>query len=49
MKIGFIGLGNMALAMIVGMLEKGIVQSKEIVGSAKHEATAQRARERFGI
>ena len=49
MKIGFIGLGNMALAMIVGMLEKGIVQSREIVGSAKHEATAQRARERFGI
>lgn len=49
MKIGFIGLGNMALAMIVGMLEKGIVQSREIVGSAKHETTVQRARERFGI
>lgn len=49
MKIGFIGLGNMALAMIVGMLEKGIVRSGEIVGSAEHETTAQRARERFGI
>ena len=49
MKIGFIGLGNMAMAMIVGMLEKGLVRPGEIVGSAKHEATAQRARERFGI
>ena len=49
MKIGFIGLGNMATAIIGGMLDKGIVQPGDIVGSEKLEAAAQRARERFGI
>ena len=49
MKIGFIGLGNMATAMIGGMLEKGLVQADEIVGSDKNTAVAKRAYERFGI
>ena len=49
MKIGFIGLGNMASAMIGGMLEKGLVQAADIVGSEKLEDTAKRAGERFGI
>lgn len=32
MKIGFIGLGNMATAMIGGMLQKGIAKPEDIIG-----------------
>lgn len=49
MKIGFIGLGNMAKAMIGGMLQKGIVKADEIVGSAKTEATMHAVSEKYGI
>ena len=35
MKIGFIGLGNMATAMIGGMLQKGIAKPEDIIGSSK--------------
>ena len=33
MKIGFIGCGNMASAMIGGILKKGIVKKEEIIVS----------------
>lgn len=49
MKIGFIGLGNMATAMISGMLEKGIVESENIIGSAKTSETREKIKERFNI
>lgn len=49
MKIGFIGLGNMASAMIGGMLDTGTCSPDEIIGSAKTQATADRAAQRFGI
>lgn len=49
MKIGFIGLGNMASAMIGGMLDTGTFSPDEIIGSAKTQATADRAGQRFGI
>lgn len=49
MKIGFIGLGNMASAMIGGMLEKGLVKACDVLGSSKTTATAQRVQERFCI
>ena len=49
MKIGFIGLGNMASAMIAGMLEKGIAKPEDITGSDKFEEARKRAGERFGI
>ena len=49
MKIGFIGLGNMACAMISGMLGQGIVSAEEICGSAKTQKTRDAVRERFGI
>lgn len=49
MKIGFIGLGNMASAMIGGMLDTGTFTPAQIIGSAKTQATADRAAERFGI
>lgn len=49
MKIGFIGLGNMATAMIGGLLEQGVFQKSEITGSAKHAATAEKMQAQFGI
>ena len=49
MKIGFIGLGNMAKAIIGGLVNKGIVKPEEIIGSAKTEATKQKVAKEFGI
>ncbi len=49
MELGFIGLGNMAAAMIGGMLEKGLVEPKEIIGSSKTVETARKIKEKFNI
>lgn len=49
MKIGFIGLGNMAKAMIGGMLGKGIARSEDISGYAKTEATRKAVKEQYNI
>lgn len=49
MKIGFIGLGNMAKAMIGGMLQKGIVAAQDIAGSAKTQSTLERMGDEFHI
>lgn len=49
MKIGFIGLGNMATAMIGGILREKKVEACDIIGSAKTEATMQTVKTRFNI
>lgn len=49
MMIGFIGLGNMATAMIGGMIGTGEFQAKDIIGSAKTQATANKVSEKYGI
>ena len=49
MKLGFIGLGNMASAMIGGMLKKGLVSSQDIIGSDVSQAGRAKAAEQFGI
>lgn len=49
MKIGFIGLGNMATAMIGGIVRKGIVKPEEILGSSKTKESVQKAADAFGI
>lgn len=49
MKIGFIGLGNMATAIIGGILGKGIVVPADIVGSDKMAAARTNATSKFGI
>lgn len=49
MKIGFIGLGNMARAMISGMLEKQVAQPQEIMGFARTEETRRKAEASLGI
>ena len=47
--IGFIGLGNMASAMIGGMLQKDMVTPGEIIGSCRTQETARKTADRFGI
>ena len=49
MKIGFIGLGNMATAMIGGILQKGMAQPQDIIGSAKTESTKEKVKTQFHI
>ena len=49
MNIGFIGLGNMAKAMIGGMLQKGLVGPNEIIGAANTEATCLKVANQYGI
>lgn len=49
MKLGFIGLGNMASAIIGGILKEGIAASQDIIGSAKTEKTAEAKAAEFGI
>lgn len=49
MKIGFIGLGNMATAMIGGIIGKGLYQRADIIGSAKTQQTAEKIAQKYGI
>ena len=49
MNIGFIGAGNMACAIIGGILEKNVVSAAEVHASAPSESTRVRVAERFGI
>lgn len=48
-KIGFIGLGNMAKAMIGGMLQKGVAAPENLIGSARTAATCRQVAEQYGI
>lgn len=47
--IGFIGLGNMATAMISGMLKKQVAAADKIIGKARTAATEEKVKERFHI
>ena len=49
MKTGFIGLGNMAKAMIGGMLENQIIAPADIIGNAKSRETKEAVRSAYGI
>lgn len=49
MKIGFIGCGNMASAMIGGILGKQLVAPEEIMASAKSEKTRAKIQNELGI
>lgn len=49
MKVGFIGLGNMAQAMIGGILQNRLATPEELYGSAKTEATEKKLAAAFGI
>lgn len=47
--IGFIGLGNMASAIIGGMLQKKIVQAENIIGSDKMAEQREKVKTKFNI
>lgn len=49
MKIGIIGLGNMAGAILNGMLQKEIVKKDEVIGSAATDNTIHRITKQYGI
>lgn len=49
MKIGFIGLGNMAGAMISGVLKEQITKPSDIYGNAKTAATEKKAQQQWQI
>lgn len=49
MKIGFIGCGNMASAMIGGIIKNKVALPEEILASAKTEKSRERAQEELGI
>lgn len=49
MKIGFIGCGNMAQAIIGGIRKHNLVSGEELMASAKTEATRRKIRETIGI
>lgn len=49
MKLGFIGTGNMASAIMGGIIEKGVIPAEEIIGADMFAPGRERVRERFGI
>lgn len=49
MKLGFIGLGNMASAMIGGMLAQKMVAPRDILGYARTEATREKIKTKYNI
>ena len=49
MKIGFIGTGNMAGAIMSGLINKGIFQPDEIIGSDISEQGRQNVKDNYGI
>lgn len=49
MKIGFIGCGNMASAMIRGILASGLAGSGDLSASARSQKSRKRIREELGI
>ncbi len=49
MKLGFIGTGNMALAIIGGVLKKRLISAGDIMGADPLAASRDKAKETFGI
>ena len=49
MKIGFIGSGNMATAMITGIINNKVVDKADLYASDANEAAVNKIKENFGI
>ena len=49
MVLGFIGLGNMAKAMLSGILKEQFVAPEDIIGSSATEETMEKVRQKYGI
>lgn len=49
MKLGFIGTGNMASAIMGGIIKNGIIPANEIIGADRSEQGRERVQSQFGI
>lgn len=49
MKLGFIGCGNMAKAMIGGIIDRGLISPKDIISSDAFQPSLDDAKEKLGI
>jgi len=49
MKIGFIGSGNMAQAMMAGMIDKGIVKSTDIIATDVYKPALEKTKKELNI
>lgn len=49
MKIGFIGFGNMAKAMLSGMISNGVCHKENVMVSGLHKETLEIAKNEFGV
>lgn len=49
MTLGFIGCGNMALAMIGGIIKNGLAKPEDILASALHEEKLKQTEKTLGI
>ena len=49
MKIGFIGCGNMASAMIGGIIKNQVVAPVDILASAKTEVSREKKKKNWGL
>ena len=49
MKLGVIGVGNMATAILGGIIKNEIYRPEEIIGSNRSEVGRQKAKEELGI
>lgn len=49
LRLGFIGCGNMATAILGGVLKKGLLRPDEIIASALHQTTLDRVKETYHI
>ena len=49
MKLGFIGCGNMASAMMQGIISNGILDAKDIIGADVYAPSREKAKDTLGI
>ena len=49
MKLGVIGVGNMATAILGGIIKNNVLKPEEIIGSNRSEAGRNKAKENLGI
>ncbi len=49
MKLAFIGAGNMAQAMIAGILRHGLVETEEMIATAASRATIDKVASEYGV
>ena len=49
MKLGFIGCGNMASAMMKGIIANGIIEAQDIIGADVFAPSREKVKEELGI